>query len=446
MSLFADYFSPEAIEASRARVVGNLKAAGLAVTSWITGTVPDQIKEGMVNAVNAAAALTSMLVRGRASLDTATDPGDPDPYDAGNAALAPRRGFLSEYGEGVFGTPRIDEDFAKGFWTFANSGGSAVFIAPEQVSFARDTVNPATGNAPTYRNPADASIYTNPDGTATIPAGGTLTIPIVAEERGIASNAGAGAVDLVTSLGSGVSGTNAAAVVASVREDADAYRARCRAAAALLSLNGPEDAYRVIALGAQKDEDDNIFFFPPWGDGTTAIGVDSSGEFQLFPNARGTSLGVNRVFVDSDRVAGDVEVWFASSAGDPGSQVLADLELLIDALYLPQCNTVVYHRANPITVNFVGTIKARSGAGVTSGAITTAANEALAEAFPTWEIGGFDHVAGAGVIYHEEYESTVNGSHPKIYKVAIATPAANTALAKGEVAVLGTSSWSVTLT
>jgi len=445
MSLFSDYFSREALEVSRSRVVGYLQAAGLVVSNWITGSVPDQIKEGMTNAVNASAALVSQLVRGRASLDTATDPGDPDPYDAGNVALTPRRGFLSEYGEGVFGTPRLEESFAAGFVTIANGGGSAVTIAPEQVTFSRDTADTTTGLAPTYKNTADATIYTNPNGTATIAAGASLTIPIVAEERGVGSNAGASHIQLTTSLGSGVTGTNAAAVLASTREDADAYRARCRTAAALLSLQGPEDAYRVIALAAQKDEDGNVFFLPPWGDGTTAIGVDSDGTFQIFPNARGTSLGVNRVYVDADSTNGAVGLWFATASGDPGPSVLADLTLLLDALYQPQNNVVTYNRANPVTVNIVGTLKARSGSGVTSAVVEAAADAALALAFPTWDIGGFDQTAGAGVIYQKELEATANGAHPRIYLATVATPSSNPALAKGDVAVLGTTSWTTTV-
>lgn len=431
----ADYYAPETETTTRARIVGYAWTAGLKLTNMIKGSVPEQILEAMTSAANNASALASQIIRGRASLDTSTDPGDVDPYDASNAAATPARGHLSEYGAGMHGTERLTETFARGTYTITNGGGSAIYIAPEGVTFARDSVNVSTGLAPTYRNPGDAAVYTNPDGTATIAAGASLDITIEAEEIGIGSNAGANHIAIVTSLGTGVTGTNAAAVLASTREDADAYRARCRIAPAILSLNGPEDAYRVIALGAQKDAAGNLFFFPPWGDGVTAIGVTADGTFAEFPNARGTSLGVNRVYVDADNAMGIVGVWYASASGDPGATVLADLTLLINALYRPQCNTITHRRANPITVTIDGTVKAKSGAGVTSATVATAIDDAIDLAFPTFDIGGYDQTAGAGSLYLDEIAATVNGAHPRIYKVALSSPAGAVALAKGDVPV-----------
>jgi phage-related baseplate assembly protein len=432
----ADFFSPEVMTATRARIVGWAQAAGLVLTNFIKGSVPEQVLETMTQTANFYAAIASRVIRGRASLDTATDPGDFDPYDATNASAAHEPGYLSEYGAGMYGTRRIGDDFATGIMTITNNSGSAVYIAPEAVTFAK-TADPSV----TYRNSADASIYTNPDGTATIAAGDTLDVPIVCEIQGTTGNAGAGAVSLVTTLGTSVTASNSAQIRAQELEEADAYRARCRTAAALLSLNGPADAYRFICLGAYKDDDNNIFFYPPFGDGTTGVGVDSDGNFVLLPNAVGTSVGVTRVYVDEDNADGTVDVYIAGAAGNPGSQALADITALLNAVYLPQCNTVSYHNATNVTVNIVGTIKAKAGAGVTQSVIEDAADAALATAFEGWDIGGFDQTAGAGTIYHEEYESTVNGAHPKIYKVTIATPAGDTSLAKGQVAVLGSTTW-----
>lgn len=445
MSLFSDYFSPESLSVTLARVTGYAQAAGLALTNFVKVSVPYQLVQTVTRTANYSSVLVSQLVRGRASLDTATDPGDVDPYDPTNASAPEAPGMLDEYGRGHFGTARTQETFASGPMTITNASGGAIYIAPEQVTFTSDILG-ANGLYPTYRNKADATVYTNPDGTATIADGATLTVTIIAEEIGIASNAGAGHVSLTTSLGTGVSATNASAILASAREDADAYRARCRIAAAFLSLGGPADAYRFIALGAQKDEDDNVFFFPPWAaDTTTAIGIDVDGNFATFPNARGTSLGINRVQVSESSATGSVIVTFASAGGDPGAQVLTDISALLDEVYWPECTTRVFQRATPDVVNFVGTIKARAGAGVSVATIEDAADAALEAAFTTYDIGGFDRILGAGTIYKQEYESTINGSDSHVYKVTLATPSGDTALAAGHVATLGTTTWTVTV-
>ena len=74
-----------------------------------------------------------------------------------------------------------------------------------------------------------------------------------------------------------------------------------------------------------------------------------------------------------------------------------------------------------------------------------AADAALEAAFTTYDIGGFDRILGAGTIYKQEYESTINGSDSHVYKVTLATPSGDTALAAGHVATLGTTTWTVTV-
>lgn len=442
MSAPEDYYQAEAETTTRARIFGYAKAAGLRVTNFVLGSVPHQFVEIGTSIANKATALAALLVRGHASLDTATDPGDFDPYDATNALQPPARGHLSRKGEGDFGTPRLGDTFATGRMPIVNASGSALYIAPEQVTFTRDTANTATGLAPTYRNAPDPTIYTNPDGTVTIPNGAgvggvsPVYLPVIAEEQGTASNAGANHVTLTTSLGTGVTATNDTAIAATAREDADAYRARCRTAAAILSPNGPDDAYRYIALAARKNSDTGaIFFIPPWGDGTTGIGIDSDGNRVAIPNATGDSLGVNRVYVDEDGTTGNVGVYFADAGGAPDGGVITDLTALLNAYVRPQCNTVLYYAATEVAVVVDGTVKAKAGAGVTAAVVAAAIGDALTAASVTWDIGGYDQTAGAGTLYSEEIDATVNGSHPKIYKVTLSSPS-NTALAKGHVAVV----------
>jgi hypothetical protein len=432
VSTFADYYVREAIETTRATIVGYAKAANLVLTNFIKGSTEEQFLETMTQSANNAAAISSQLVRGRASLDTSTDPGDSDPYDPTNANATPAPGMLSDMGAGNWGTPRLDETFAEGTWTFTNASGAAVDIAPEQVSFALDT-----DSAITYRNKADATVYTNPNGTATIPNGGTLDVPIIAEQKGIGSNAGAGQVLLVTTIATGVSGSNAASVVASVREDADAYRARCRAAPAFISPNGPSDAYRTIATRAFKTDAGEVLFFPPWGDQTTGIGVDASGLPTTVANARGTPLGITRVYVSKDSSTGVVTVYFATADGAASGGDVSDLTALLNVTYWPDATTRSLNAASEVTIDIAGTIYAKPGAGVSSGTILAAVTAELTKDFPGYDIGGFNQTAGAGTIYKQELESSVNAAHASIYKVTLTSPVGDVSLSVGEVAVLG---------
>lgn len=426
-----DFYTPDPETTVRAQVVGYMQAAGLDTTAFLVGDPEQQILEAMVAAGVNLSALVAQQIRMRASLDTATDPGDVDPYDATNEAATPAPGGLSFYGAGFYGTPRITETFARGTFTVTNASGGAIYIAPEQVTFAH-----ADYSSITYRNEADEGVYTNPDGTATIANGDTLDITIVCETLGTDGNAGAGDVELVTSLGTGVTGTNATAILAQDREDADAYRARCGTAAGILSLNGPKDAYEYIALSAQKDGDGNIFFFPPFGDGVTALGVEAGGtEAVSFPNARGIALGINRVHVQTN-ADGTLDVYIAGPGGDPGALVLSDYTALIDAVYWPETVGRTIHRASNVAVTIDGTVKAKAGAGVTAAVVATAIDDAINDAFPLYPIGGFDQSSGgAGTLYLNEVSSLVNGAHAKIYTVSLSSPAGNTALALGQVAV-----------
>lgn len=437
----SDYYFAETISATRARIVGYAKAAGLILTNFIKGSVPEQIMEAVTSTANHAAAQSSQVVRGVDNLDSATDPGDYDPYDASNQAAAPGPGALSAMGAGRYGTPRLDNTFATGFFTIDNTAnGSPLYVSPEQVTFTRSTVHAVTGAPVTYRNSGDATVYTNPDGTATVPALGTLDVPVSSEEKGTYCNAGAGTLSLTTVLGPGVTGTNALAILASDREAADPYRARCKTAPAILSPNGADDAYRWIAISAKKNSDTlSLFFFPPWGDGTTGIGIDDATNKNRvsIPGATGDSLGISDVYVDSDNTTGNVGVYYRTAAGVPAGGVVTDIAALSNAYVRPQCNTVTHYAAVGVTITIAATVKAKAGSGVTAAVVAAAVNTALDAAFASWAIGGYDQTAGAGTIYRDEIMAVINGAHPAIYHVTLTTPAGDTALAKGRVAVRG---------
>ena len=246
MGFFEDLLANETVGSVRRRIVEAAKTAELAVTAWVVGDVGEQFLAAMTIVGFQVAGSTTKMARGYASLDTSFDPGDVDPFDPDNENLEPEAGFLSNMGANTFSTPRQEATFATGFWTFDNSAGSvARTLAPGALTITWTGGSPPTPN-PTYRNAEDSTIYTEPGGTVTVAAGATLELPIVAEELGTRSNAPAGTLTLTTTL-SGVTGTNAAPVVGTDREDADAYKERCRDAPSRVSLSGPSAAYEYLA-------------------------------------------------------------------------------------------------------------------------------------------------------------------------------------------------------
>jgi hypothetical protein len=90
-----------------------------------------------------------------------------------------------------------------------------------------------------------------------------------------------------------------------------------------------------------------------------------------------------------------------------------------------------------ITVTWAVKYKAKLGGKVIAGAdVTAAIQSALTARFTQYDIGGFDQVAGAGTIYASDVRATVEKAHPAIYSATLSSPAGDTALSVGEVAVL----------
>ena len=157
MSFFEDLLENETVASIRDRIVGHAQAATLAITNWIKGGVGEQILETFTQATYAKSLIVSQAIRGHASLDTATDPGDDDPYDPNNANLEPAPGYLSNKGENDFGTPRREATFAGGFVTFVNAGPGIRTFAPGALTFTWTDISPPDP-PPTYPNPADPAI------------------------------------------------------------------------------------------------------------------------------------------------------------------------------------------------------------------------------------------------------------------------------------------------
>ncbi len=433
MSAFTDLIANPTLSGIRSIVLGYAKAVDLIITNWGKGGVGQQQFEALTRSAFNYVANQGALVRGFASLDTSTDPGDPDPYDPSNEAREPASGLLSAFGLSTFFTRRIGQTFASGFVTFTNSGPGARTFGPDSLVFTW-TLNTPPSPAPTYTNVDDPAIYTNPDGTITVPANTSVALPIKAQEIGSRSNVGiASSLSMTTTL-LGCSATNGAAVLGTNRESAADYRARCRLAPASVSPNGPADAYRYIALGAAEDADGNIYYLPTGVD--VGLGVDLAGNIVQIPNPTGTSLGVTRVQILKDSTTGVVVVYFASAAGAPAGGVTAKLIRLFDAIYWPDCTTRYFNDAVEVTITIAATVKAKGGPGVTATSVAADIATAIDAAFPTFPVGGFDQDSGgAGTLYADEIKSDINGAAQAIYTVTMSSPSGNTALALGEVPV-----------
>jgi len=418
MGLFEDSQQPQTEAGIRAQIIAYAQAAGLQVTSWLVGSVGQQILETMISALYGYTQTVPTIVRGFASLDTATDPGDVDPYDATNAALTPAPGFLSNMGENTFGTERNQASNASGFVTFTNAGIVPRTFAPYGLVFTRSYGSPA----PTYTNTPDPAIYVNPGGTVTVAPSTSIDIPVEAISPGSANSATPTTLSLTTSL-LGCSATNAAAILGTDREGADAYRARCRQAPARTSLGGPGAAIAYLAATQY--------------DGTPVI------------NGSGNASNITRVYVSSDSTTGIVDAYYASPTGPAvaADVTAANLNIQSYAYATPDAITYTGVAATATTITCSGSVKIKARPGLVIATIKQAIVDTLTAYFATIPIGGVDQVAGAGFVYAADIQAIIRTAYPGLYDPALVSPGASTAIALGHVPVLSTStaSWTVTV-
>ncbi len=425
MSLFTDSLIPSTISSVRNTLLGYAQAAGLIITDWMVGGVGQQMYESMTNGIQAYTVAAATTVRGYASLDTSTDPGDPDPANPGNADLPPAPGFLSNLGKNVFGTTRDEATFATGALRVVNDGPGAVTFAPDSLTFTW-TVSPPADISPTYRNSADPSIYTNPDGTVTLAVDGFITgFPITAEQIGSASSTLAENITLTTTTGGlRVSGSSGA-VTGVDREAADTYRARCREAPSRLSFADPASAIQYYAT-------------------TTTTGT-------ALLNVSGNPVNINRTEVSQSSVYGIIRAYFAAPSGAPSGEdvTAANTNIRINAFLAPDAITYYGTAAVAVPITVTGTAKIKRRSGMTDADLRQAAANGIANASPATgplgslvlyfqalPIGGVDQTAGAGVVYKTDIQGAARLGYPGLYDVQLSLPSGDTSLAVGHVATL----------
>ncbi|HMI84873.1 MAG TPA: baseplate J/gp47 family protein [Polyangiaceae bacterium] len=428
MSFFDDAIAGITNSQVRATVVGYLQAANLKVTNWRVVSVGKQMFEGFVAASQAYVASQSVIVRGFASLETSTDPGDVDDYDPNNQDLPAAPGFLSAMGANLFGTTREEASFATGLCSFANAGPGARILAPGSVIWTWTEGTPPEP-PPTYINTNDASIYL--DGTVTVPAGTSIDLPVRCEVIGSIGSAPASSLSLTTTL-VGCTSTNATAIVGNDREDAATYRRNCRQAPARLSLGGPADAYAYLAV---KELDGTVL---------------------LNDSVPPVPTAITRVQVTQDSSTGIVDAYYAS---DSGAAIADDITAAVrntkfNAMAVPDAITFTGYAAIPTIIHIEGSAKIKARIGITAQAVAEGIVASLVANGKTIPVGGVDQVANAGVVYTSDLEAFARAGYRGLYDVVVTTPAGlSTAIPSGHVPVLqsvagdglGSGDWFVTV-
>ncbi len=390
MSLL-DLITPHSEETVRVGLKGFMTGAGLKVTNWRVGDIVQQMFEASIGIVRAFQSIVFQGIRGTASLDLATDPGDVDPYDANNVNLEPAVGFLSTKGSGDYGVERGAATFATGRILFTNAGPTARTISPDGLTFTWTAGTPPAP-APTYKNSPDASVYTDAGDTVTVDVGASVYLPVTCDVLGVIGSCPSSSLSLTTTL-VGCTATNPEPISGSDRQDAEQYRVLCRAAQSRLSFAGPEEAY--------------LYFATRNYDGTPLL------------NGTGGEVGITRVWLSPGSTTGIVTVYYATDAGAPvsGDVTAANANIELNSLMIGGCITFVGAGATESVVAVTGTasIKARSGLNLLT--VREAIVTALAEAWPDFPIGGFDNDGSNGVIYESDVEAIAKGAYAGLYDV-----------------------------
>lgn len=306
-----------------------LAAKGVRTTSWKPGAVARTIITGTSIVLSAFSRLQAAIARG-GFLDLAE--GD----------------WLTLVARYVYGVERIEGTFATGFVTLTNTGGGVYSGDPGDLVFSCSS---GSAQGKTYRNTAAYSL----------PAGGTITIPIQAVEIGSDSTALPAEIDTLETVLLGVAVANAAMVAGTDEETDAALRSRCREKLGALSPMGPHDAYAWAARSA----------------------VDADGE----------AIGVTRVRTIPDGYGG-LTVYVATAAGGVSAPDVAIIQADVRRLAEPNAVTATIASAVPMSLSVTYELWVREAIGLTTSQIEDRVNAALTAFCQAMPIGG-DLVDGA---------------------------------------------------
>lgn len=356
-----------------------IEARGAKTTSWKPGAVVRTIIAG-VAIVLAAFSQLAALVASSGFLELSSG------------------SWLTLVAQYVFGVTRTSATFAAGDVTLTNTSATPYSGGPGDLIVQNST----TGA--TYRSTESWSLDA---------AGGPddeIDVAVKAVVAGSDSTSPAGDIDALVTTLSGVTVTNAAALVGTDEEEDTALKTRCLERTGALSPNGPSDAYRYVARNA-TDSDGNAI-------GVTRVSTEAVGD-------------------------GTVNVWVASAtggitgtAGNPATD-LGAIALAIYEQAEPLGIEAVVDTADGVNVPVTYELWIYSSSGLSSTEVEDLVEEALINLFAATPIGG--HLIGTDrKVYLEDILSTIDSVRPEIFRVDLTAPATDIDLEIDEIPTLGT--------
>jgi len=313
--------------------------------------------------------------------------------------------WLTVHAKQTVGIDRVEATYAPGVVTLSNSGGGLFTMGAREVIFESSVTH---------------KTYVNTGAFVLAPVQTGLDVPIEAQEAGAGSTASAGDITIIQTTMTGVTCTNAAAVVGLDAESDEDLRTREGTTLDALSPDGPAGAYYAAAVAAVDGSDNNI--------------------------------GVNRVRVNENSTTGEVTCVVATATGvvsgtvgTPGDDldyVNINVQRLAAPLGIAGCTVI---SATAVTVAVTFELWAYD-TGVSDVDLTAYAKAALDRFITTRAIGG-----DSGYVYADMLIAAIRGMRStlidddtakaisdKIYKVAVTVPAADVAISSTQVAVAGT--------
>ena len=255
-------------------------------------------------------------------------------------------------GQDQYGTTRIAASSANGVVPLNNSTGN--------------TYPYADNNPLHFQNPVTGATYTSVGSGNVTPGASTPQIQADAAWLGSIGTTGAGVTLVMTTPLNGVSVSSL--VVSLVGSDAEsnaAYLTRCQGKIANISPNGPSQAYSYLV-------------------GTIPQGTPST----VPPYA--VSSPLTRVTTSTAPGTGYVIVTCADAAGVPPAGDVAVANAVVQAQATPLGVLSQVQGATPITATIGYVVLVKTSSGLTVAQIVTNINDALANMFATFPIGGYN--------------------------------------------------------
>lgn len=315
----------------------------------------------------------------------------------GDLVVDAGRTWATLWGLSLYGVAPDDAAFAEGPVVVTNTKGGVWSFSPN----AFEIKNSTSGKR--YKNVNSFSLAAWP-GSGPFP---TQTVTFRAVEAGSASTSAPTKIDTVVTGANGLTVSNAISLVGVDEESLTDFVDRARLTPALLTPNGPKDAYELILRRSYRED--------------------------------GSRIQVNRTKI---RIPTGNGVVRCIAAGPSGALDPTDVTRLLQSLRSlaePWGATVQVVSAANVLVPYNITAWAKARPNLSENDIRSAGIAALTEflSASSTPIGGFNTDGGeSGFIYDSELSAIVSQAHPEVYRTV--TTGTDTAIGEEQVAVLGT--------